>query len=177
LKKGKDTRAHQSLRLLRSPSDARLDSNSWQGYAMKLEALQGGILLRCGVCLEGTSRGIYMVPRSIMWQKLSWRRCCRGAGQLPCVAGRPGLGGEPTSLPRILSCCHMERYSHGGLDLASCKVGLASQGVGRLTALLGPPGRASAYGVHMVRGWPWWPWFDILLNFPLWHLKITKFHT
>jgi hypothetical protein len=67
------------------------------------------------------------------------------------TCGRPCLGGEPTSLPWILSCCHMERYSRGGLDLASCKVGLTDQGVGRPTALLGAPGRASAYRVHMVK--------------------------
>jgi hypothetical protein len=28
-----------------------------------------------------------------------------------------------------------------------------------------------------LRGWLWWPWFDILLNFPLWPLKSSKFHT
>jgi hypothetical protein len=39
---------------------------------------------------------------------------------------RLGLGGEPTSLPQILSCRHMKRYSHGGPDPASFKVGPAS---------------------------------------------------
>jgi hypothetical protein len=36
---------------------------------------------------------------------------------------------------------HMEIYSHGGLDLASCKVGLADQGGGWPPALLGPPSK------------------------------------
>jgi hypothetical protein len=69
-----------------------------------------------------------------MWLKLSWRQCYRGAGW-------SGLGGEPTSLPQILSFCHMERYSHGGLDLVGYKVGPAGQRVGRPATLLGPPGR------------------------------------
>jgi hypothetical protein len=44
-------------------------------------------------------------------------------GQSAATCGhRSGLGGEPTSLPRILSCCHMERNSYGGLDPAGCKV-------------------------------------------------------
>jgi hypothetical protein len=30
---------------------------------MKLEPLQGGILLRCGVCLQGMSRGVFMGPK------------------------------------------------------------------------------------------------------------------
>jgi hypothetical protein len=58
-----------------------------------------------------------------MGQKLSWRRCCRGAGRPLCVAGQLGHGGEQISLPRILSCLHMERYSRGGLDSTGYKVG------------------------------------------------------
>jgi hypothetical protein len=117
---------------------------------MKLEPLHGGILLRCGVCLQGTSRGfIYRVPRLVMWRKFSWRLCCTGAGQPPRVADRSGLGGELTLLSQILSCRHMERYSHGGLDLAGCKVGPVGQGVGQPAALLGPPGRGfSLWGSH-----------------------------
>jgi hypothetical protein len=47
--------------------------------------------------------------------------------------------GEPTSLPRILSCHHMERYSYEGPDLAGYKVGPVGPGVGQPVALLGPP--------------------------------------
>jgi hypothetical protein len=66
--------------------------------------------------------------------------------------GRPGLGGKPTSLPQILSCHHIERYSCRGLDPAGCKVGLVGQGVGRLAALLGPPSRGfSPWGPHGQR--------------------------
>jgi hypothetical protein len=68
-----------------------------------------------------------------MWQKIEL--------EVVLQRGWPaGSWGEPTLLPQILSCRHMERYSHGGLDPAGCKVGLADQGVGRLAALLGPPG-------------------------------------
>jgi hypothetical protein len=63
-------------------------------------------------------------------------------GQPATTCGRPtGFWGEPTTLPRILSCRHMEIYSHGGLAPAGYKVGPASQGVGRPAALLGPPSR------------------------------------
>jgi hypothetical protein len=41
------------------------------------------------------------------------------------MCGRPDHGGEPTSLPRILSCHHMERYSSGRLDPIGYKVGPA----------------------------------------------------
>jgi hypothetical protein len=47
------------------------------------------------------------------------------------LAGRPGLGGEPTTFPWILSYRHMKMYSHRGLDPVGYKVGPASQGVGR----------------------------------------------
>jgi hypothetical protein len=38
---------------------------------MKLEPLQGGILLRCGVCLQGTSKGLF-----IGFQGRSCGECC-----------------------------------------------------------------------------------------------------
>jgi hypothetical protein len=96
--------------------------------------------------------GIYRVPRSAMWQKLSSRRCCRGADRPPRVAGRLGIRGEPTSLPWILSCRHMERYSRERLDPSGYKVGPTSQVVGRPAVLLGPPGRGfDLRGPHGLR--------------------------
>jgi hypothetical protein len=80
-----------------------------------------------------------MVPRAVMWLNLSWRWCCIGADGPPRVVSWPGLGGEPTSLPRILSCHHMERYSYEGPDMAGYKVGPVGPGVGQPVALLGPP--------------------------------------
>jgi hypothetical protein len=87
-----------------------------------------------------------------MWQKLSWRQCCKGVDQPPCVVSQPDLGGEPTSLPQILSCHHMERYSRGGVDPANCKVGPIDQEVGQPVALLSPPGRGfGVWGPHGQR--------------------------
>jgi hypothetical protein len=153
------------LRLLQSPSDARLDSNSWQGYTCTMLRnwnLYKEVFYSC-VAFVYKERvwGIYRVPRSVMWQKLIYRRCCKGAGWTPHVASRPGLGGEPTSLPQILSCRHMERYSRKGLDSTGYKVGSADR----------PPCWAHligslAYVIHMVRGWSWWPSFDILWTSP-----------
>jgi hypothetical protein len=75
------------------------------------------------MCLKGMSRGVVVLQRD-----------------------RRGLGGDPTSLPWIPSCHHIERYSRGGLDPGSCKVGPT----GRPT---GPTWQgAVSYGVHMVRG-------------------------
>jgi hypothetical protein len=122
-----------------------------------------------------TSRGIYRVPRSVMWWKLSWRWCCRGVSWSPHVAGRPGLGCEPTSLPRIPSCCHMERCSSGGLDPAGCKVGLTDQGVGRTAAQLGGPGKGfnlcGPHGQRLTVVTMVWHFVEL----PLWPLKSSKF--
>jgi hypothetical protein len=85
-----------------------------------------------------------------MWQKLSWKRCCREADRPTHVADRPGLGGELTSLPQIISCRHIERYSCGGLDPAGYKVGSVGQGVGQRAALLGPPSRG--FGLQGLHG-------------------------
>jgi hypothetical protein len=57
------------------------------------------------------------------------------------VAGRPGHGGEPTYLPRMLPYRHVLEIFPRRLDPAGCKVGPTGQGVGRLAALLGPPGK------------------------------------
>jgi hypothetical protein len=70
-----------------------------------------------------------------------------GGGAVEGSFGRPGLGGRPTSLPWILTCCQMERYSCRGLDPTGYKVGQTAR----------PPwwvllAGASAYGVHKVRG-------------------------
>jgi hypothetical protein len=106
------------------------DRATLQNWNLYKEVLYSGV-----VCVyKARVGGIYRVPRLVMSWKLSWRWCCRGASQL-------SLGGELTSLPQILSCCHMERYPHGWLDPTGCKVGSIDQGVGRLAALLGPPGR------------------------------------
>jgi hypothetical protein len=88
------------------------------------------------VCLQGTSREVFIGSQG----QSCGKSCARGSvGE--GLADRPSLRGEPTSLPHILSCHHMERYSHGGLNPAGCKVGSVGQGVSWPATLLGPPGK------------------------------------
>jgi hypothetical protein len=66
------------------------------------------------------------------------------------MADQPGLGGELTSLPHILSCRYMERYSYEGHDPAGYKMGPTGQGVGWSAVLLSPPGRG--FGLQCSHG-------------------------
>jgi hypothetical protein len=74
-------------------------------------------------------------------------------GQPATMCGRPAsLGGEPTSLPWILSCRHMERYSCGGLDSAGCKVVPAGRPAGPTWQWLWPTGSTWSEVDHGVFG-------------------------
>jgi hypothetical protein len=62
-------------------------------YTMKLEHLHGGILLRCGVCLQGMSKRVFIGSQGrSSGKKLSCWRCYKGASRSTCVVGWLGLG-------------------------------------------------------------------------------------